>query len=62
MEAGIFLPVDICSEPPVNVLPSVLEPAINGRLKIELSGGHRLTVEGDFDGDALACLLKGQVS
>jgi hypothetical protein len=29
---------------------------------IELAGGHRLTVEGGFDGDALACLLKGLVS
>jgi hypothetical protein len=29
---------------------------------IELAGGHRLTVEGDFDGDALARLLKGLVS
>jgi len=33
----------------------------HGRIEIALSNGHRLTVEGDFDGDALARLLKGLV-
>jgi len=34
----------------------------DGRIKIELANGHRLTVEGSFDGDALSRLLKGLVS
>jgi hypothetical protein len=32
------------------------------RIEIVTTDGHRLTVEGDFDGDALARLLKGLVS
>jgi transposase len=66
IDAAVFLPVDVCSEPRVNGLSSVLEPVkanqSNGNIVIELAGGHRLTVEGDFDGDALARLLKGLVS
>jgi hypothetical protein len=31
-------------------------------IEIALSCGHRLTIEGEFDGDALARLLKGLVS
>ena len=31
-------------------------------IEIVTTDGHRLTVEGDFDGDALARLLKGLVS
>ena len=33
-----------------------------GSIKIKLVAGHRLTIEGGFDGDALARLLKGLVS
>ena len=61
-----FIPVDVCCEPATNSLPSVLEPtkAIrpHGRIEIALSGGHRLIVEGGFDGAELARLLKGLVS
>jgi transposase len=66
IDTAVFLPVDVCSEPRANGLSSVLEPVkanqSNGNIVIELAGGHRLTVEGGFDGDALACLLKGLVS
>ncbi len=61
-----FIPVDVCCEPTANPLPSVLEPAntdrSHGRVEIALSGGHRLIVEGGFDGAELARLLKGLVS
>jgi len=61
-----FIPVDVCCEPTANSLPSVLEPAkasrSHGRIEIALSGGHRLIVEGGFDGAELARLLKGLVS
>ena len=61
-----FILVDVCCEPPTNPLPSVLDPAkasrSHGRIEIALSGGHRLTVEGGFDGAELARLLKGLVS
>ena len=32
------------------------------RIEISLADGHQVTVEGGFDGDALARLLKGLVS
>ncbi|MCP4317783.1 MAG: transposase [Hyphomicrobiales bacterium] len=68
IEADItgFIPVDVCCEPSANSLASDLEPAnasrSHGRVEIALSGGHRLIVEGGFDGAELARLLKGLVS
>ncbi len=66
VDNAVFLPVEVCSEPPAQCLPSVAEPApasrSNRRLEITLCGGHRLTVEGDFDGVELARLLRGLVS
>jgi transposase len=65
-DTAVFIPVDVCCDPTANSLPSVLEPAnasrSYGRVEIALSGGHRLTVEGGFDGAELARLLKGLVS
>jgi hypothetical protein len=65
-DTAVFIPVDVCCEPPANSLASVLEPAqaigSPGRVEIALSGGHRLIVEGGFDGAELARLLKGLVS
>ena len=65
-DSAIFLPIEVCGEPTTNPLASVLEPdtacRFHGSVEIALSNGHRLTVEGDFDGDALARLLKGLVS
>jgi len=42
----------------------VRDPCVRSGPPIEIvtTVGHRLTVEGDFDGDALARLLKGLVS
>ncbi len=64
-----FLPVEIFTEPeaalpivpqslPVRDTYSRSVPCI----EITTVEGHRLTIEGDFDGDALALLLKGLVS
>ena len=65
-DTAVFIPVDVCCEPAANPVPSVLEPANasrpHGRIEIALSGGHRLIVEGSFDGAELARLLKGLVS
>ena len=68
-EETAFLPVEISAEPEAT-LPTlsqsmpVLDPYSRSgpRIEIVTTDGHRLTVEGDFDGDALACLLKGLVS
>lgn len=63
-DTSVFLPIKVCGEPAP--LCSVLDPDTvcrsHGRIEIALSSGHRITVEGGFDGDALARLLKGLVS
>ena len=64
-----FLPVEISTEPEAT-LPTMCQsmPVRDAysrsgpRIEIVTVDGHRLTVEGDFDGDALARLLKGLVS
>jgi transposase len=60
---GVFLPVTLSSdsspEPAAAYNPVSTPPS---RLEIALSGGHRLSVEGDFGGDALARLLQGLIS
>jgi len=69
IDAVRFLPVEISTEPEA-ALPTlhqsipVRDSCVRSgpRIEIELVDGHRLTVEGEFDGDALARLLKGLVS
>jgi len=64
-----FLPVEISTEPEAT-LPTVPQSMrerdsysrSDPRIEITTAEGHRLTVEGGFDGDALARLLKGLVS
>jgi hypothetical protein len=63
------LPVEISTEPEAT-LPAVSQSMperdsysrSDPRIEITTADGHRLTVEGGFDGDALARLLKGLVS
>ncbi len=65
IEGSAFLPVEI-STANTSLLHSATDnfPPCqpSGSIKIELASGHHLTVEGGFDGDALARLLKGLVS
>ena len=65
-DTAVFLPIEVCGEPTTNPLPSVLESDTachsHGRVEIALSCGHRLIVEGGFDGTEVARLLKGLVS
>ena len=64
-----FLPVEIFTEPEA-ALPTLPQSVpvrdsythSGPRIEIATVDGHRLTVEGDFDGEALARLLKGLVS
>ena len=55
-DSPVFLPVEIEAS-------ASLDPAMTttptGRIKIELSSGHRITAEGAFDVDVLARLLRG---
>lgn len=64
-EETVFLPVE------VSATDMALTPSLPGnhpiqhpgsRIEIELANGRRMTIEGGFDGDAVARLLKGLVS
>ena len=61
VDAPVFLPVEILNPAraeaarpilPSNVLPDCL-------LEIEIAGGHRLRVNGSYDPEALARLIRG---
>jgi len=60
---AVFLPVEIeqpCVVPePISAPPPSRQ---GGRIEIELAGGHRISVEGGFDPEVLARLLKGLLS
>ena len=68
-EETAFLSVEISAEPEA-ALPTLSQsmPVRDSysrsgpRIEIVTTDGHRLTIEGSFDGDALARLLKGLVS
>jgi len=63
-EDAVFLPITVSSdaapEPAADYSPVLT--TLPSRLEIALSGGHRLSVEGHFDGAELARLLKGLIS
>jgi len=67
-DQGLFLPIEILDEPPFFVpLPVSTHseqsdrssPKPRGRVEITTPSGFKLTVDGDFDGDAVGRLLKG---
>ncbi len=62
-EDEVFLPItvsnDTAPEPAAAYSPVSPPPS---RLEIALNGGHRLSVEGHFDGAELARLLKDLIS
>ncbi len=60
-EKTVFLPVEVSgADMPLAPATPDTRPAHLpcSRIQIELVNGHRLTIEGGFDGDALARLLK----
>jgi transposase len=66
-DAQVFLPVEIRPEAPVDSAPLIDVPATDcseriGRLEIVLPDGVCLKVEGGFDGDELARLIKGLIA
>lgn len=62
-EDAVFLPITVSSDaaPEPATDYSSVSP-LPSRLEITLSGGHRLSVEGHFDGAELGRLLKGLIS
>ena len=55
-EACCFLPVEVIGEVPRPV-PDAAAP--EGKIEITLSNGHRVSVSGAFDPDALSRLIRG---
>jgi transposase len=55
----VFLPVEIDDARDREVATLPISPRCgSGRVEIVLAAGHRVSVDGPFDGDALAGLLK----
>ena len=50
-----FLPVEIVAE----AGPPLAAPVVENLIEIELAGGHRMRVSGNYDPDALARLIRG---
>ncbi|MCG8508190.1 MAG: hypothetical protein MI741_03080 [Rhodospirillales bacterium] len=62
-EEAVFLPVEVSREGAVDaVMAPGRVPSVDGRVRIELSGGHRIVAEGCFDGAALGRLLRAWLS
>ena len=59
---GAFLPVAVVGSGHCEDCATGLREARAGEIEITLAGGHRVTVRGGFDGDAVASLLRGLVS
>ncbi len=51
-----FLPVEVVPEP---AAPCAKPADLDSRIEIQLSNGHRLSISGAFDPDAVARLLHG---
>ena len=51
-----FLPVEVLAEP---VAPIVKAAGLDSKIEIQLSNGHRLSISGAFDPDAVARLPRG---
>ncbi len=57
--AASFLPVEVVAAPPI-IEPPVIEPkASEAKIEIILSNGHRVSVIGGYDPDALCRLVRG---
>lgn len=59
--AASFLPVEVIAEPvPAPFAPPVPEASVTeARIEIALANGHRLSVSGGFDPDAICRLVRG---
>jgi transposase len=57
--AASFLPVEVVAAPPISDLPALEPQASESKIEITLSNGHRVSISGAFDPDALSRLLRG---
>ena len=54
-EAARFLPVEVVE----GAANRPAENPVENRIEIDLAGGHRVRISGDYDPDALARLIRG---
>lgn len=59
---SVFLPVEVTVASLLDIAVPTPAPISDGRIKIDLAGGHSISAEGGFDPDVLARLLKGIMS
>ncbi len=57
--ATSFLPVEVIAAPPVIEPPTVEPKTSESRIEILLPDGHRVSVSGAFDPDAVCRLVRG---
>jgi transposase len=57
-DAAGFLPVKIVDRPRNDDTPPAIAPAA-GTIEIDIVGGHRLRINGAYDPEALARLIRG---
>ena len=57
-DGASFLPVEVTSTE-VTVAPVPISPASDSRIEIALASGHRLTLSGCFDAEAVLRLARG---
>jgi transposase len=57
-EEPVFLPVEVREDDAATVPMARLADGPHGRVQVVLATGHQMTVEGPFDGDAVARLLR----
>ena len=57
--ATSFVPVEVVAAPPVIDPPVIAPKASEAKIEIFLSNGHRVSVSGAFDADALCRLVRG---
>lgn len=55
-DTSLLLPVEVVPEPAV---PHITPPAPDGRIEITLTNGHRLSITGAFDPEAVSRLVRG---
>jgi hypothetical protein len=54
----VFLPVEVREDDVPAVRPVSAGGDARGRMEIVLAAGHRVSIEGPFDGEAVARLLR----
>lgn len=60
LEGSCFLPVEVVSQEPDRSASSVSDAGpVDGRIEIDIAGGHRLRIVGAYDPAALARLIRG---